>query len=84
MACEETRDGDGNLVSMSCTRRAPVPCGTCGSSGVGKCQFALSGSKAGEKCGRSVCRSHRYRYEGKTYCRIHHAVMVQRGPDEKE
>ena len=58
MTCRRIDLGGGSAV-WSCHRPPVRPsCSVCGGAGSGlACQFELAGAKAGERCGKALCRT---------------------------
>jgi hypothetical protein len=54
-------------------------CVTCGKEAIYSCQFPLMGSKQGQTCARSLCKSHCVKQaSGKALCLVHSRFTQQR------
>jgi hypothetical protein len=60
------------VVGFVCSREKPVPCSNrCGRDAEVECEHPLSGRKAGENCGRKLCRRCAVKLGGKVRCPPH-------------
>lgn len=66
-------------------RRDPAICavGTCDRHGLTKCEFPLSGRKAGQVCGASMCADHIHPGPNKTVICQAHAGMLARAREAR-
>lgn len=88
MACIPFRDASGRLAGFVCTggRKDSPKCYVCGKSGSRRCDWRLTGPKAGQTCDRVICDRCTHHPNGnleKDLC-VAHAKMWkedQRNPD---
>ncbi len=63
---------DRKVVGFVCSREKPVPCSAkCGRDAEVECEYPLGGKKAGELCGRKLCRRCAVKLGGKVRCPPH-------------
>lgn len=78
MGCRVVLDGPG-VTAIACSRGSSrrVACSTPGCTGtaVARCDWPLTGPKAGETCGRAMCaQCRRSQAPDVDYCQAHHAL----------
>lgn len=84
MTCKRTDFGDG-LTSWSCSReRKPdtAPCSACKAKPSSlACGFELRGPKAGQTCGKALCRGCAQDVGGRPMCPAHARIAAQPTPE---
>lgn len=80
MGCDTIYDDNGNAIGIACSRGPKARCTVCKSRPATKlCDFALSGSKAGQTCDRAMCeRCAAHAGRNLDYCPAH-AELVKKG-----